>query len=155
MLQTGGEDADLFIDTSCEQLRHVLAKNKDKLWNRPIQFLVQQKIQGAVPDVREWNDSTHGEEYLQDIHYKLEKYPEELESFHAKFPHLRSNKRRRREANDFGMLDLDVEGGGDDVETRAKSRTPGESPASRPCAPSDTSVGSRSPSRYGQFQDIV
>merc|ERR1719379_2094052 len=75
-LKIGGANVDKFIDEACEELRNHLAQSKDHLWNRPMQFLVRKRIRGSVPQVREWNDSTHGQEYLDDLALLLRSFPE-------------------------------------------------------------------------------
>jgi MFS family permease len=106
MLQIGGEDVDKFIDAACEELRYILAQNKENLWNRPVQFLVRQGLGAAMPQIREWNDLTHGQEYLDDLATLLHAFPEESAGFHSKFP--QAGARRRSQ---LGAVDLDVEGG--------------------------------------------
>jgi len=108
LLQIGGEDADKFIDAACEDLRHLLAQNKEKLWNRPMQFLVRQRLCTAMPQVREWNDATHGQEYLDDLSFLLDAFPEESASFHSKFP-------QAGWGSQLGAMDLDLGGGSPSV----------------------------------------
>jgi len=105
-LQTGGEDADKFIDAACEELRSLLSQNKQQLWNEPVQFLVRQRLGNTVPHIREWNDLTHGQEYLDDLFSMLQAFPEKSEMFHSKFPHIGTLQQ-----SELAVMSLDVESG--------------------------------------------
>jgi MFS family permease len=87
-LELGGLDVDKFVDLMCEELRQTLSKNKSNLWNAPIQNLVQKRLVAAVPQVRNWKDETHGQEYLEDLRSFLHESPTELAKFWTMFPQI-------------------------------------------------------------------
>merc|ERR1712151_786489 len=67
----------------------------------------RQKLSGTVPQIREWDDLSHGHEYLEDLCLLLRSFPEEYASFVSKFPQVESSRR----ASSYDPMDLDVAGG--------------------------------------------
>lgn len=105
-LETGGEDANKFIDAVCEELRERLVHDKQKLWNGPIQFLVRQRLNAVLPEICEWSDSTNGQKYLDELSSLLQAFPDESLKFHAKFPQAGALPRSQ-----LGMMNIDAESG--------------------------------------------
>lgn len=134
-LKIGGEDVDKFIDAVCEELRHILAENKEKLWNRPMQFLVRQRLNGTVPEIREWDDQSQGHAYLEDLGSLLRSFPEEYSSFISKFPQVESFRR----TSSYDPVDIDVVGGA------AAFQIPSRSPSSENLSKGDASPRNQIP----------
>lgn len=101
LLQAGGEgarhkaeDPDKFIDAMCASYREKLLARRCQLWNGTAQFLYREALEkslrtgSTIPQLREWDESTKGQEYLEDVYALLLAHPTELEEFCQKFPHI-------------------------------------------------------------------
>jgi MFS family permease len=87
-LEVGGMDVDRFVDSMCAELKQILSENKGKLWNAPVQHVVQQRLAAAVPQLRHWSDETNGLEYIEDLSSLLQDSPTELLKLRSMFPHI-------------------------------------------------------------------
>lgn len=81
-------DVSAFIDECCAQLKLHLQDNQECLWNKHIQFVVQENLSSCIPQVAVWNEETHGKEHLEDTLELLSSYPEEQANFRRRFPHI-------------------------------------------------------------------
>lgn len=83
-------DVSAFVEECCAQVRQDLMSNQEILWNKHIQFVIQQNLSNSIPQVASWNGETNGKEHLEDTFQLLEPFPGEQAKFQRRFPHIGS-----------------------------------------------------------------
>merc|ERR1712228_1026402 len=111
----------------CVSFRETLVARRGQLWNGTAQFLYREGLErswrngAALPSIREWNEATRGQEYLQDVHALLLDHPAELEEFCKKFPHIAATGNVKGDA--FGR-EFHLESGQSPIQVPSLQGTP-------------------------------
>ncbi|CAK0820137.1 unnamed protein product [Prorocentrum cordatum] len=97
LLEADADDFEKYVDSLLSELRAFLLKNRHALWSWPMQHVVWDRVTNLVPKVREWNDESHGQEYIEDLSALLLPYREQLHRFEEQFPDLRQRRLQEEE----------------------------------------------------------
>lgn len=82
-------DTDKYIESMCGIVRQALEARRGELWNGTAQFLYQDALEKSLQrKLRDWDETTKGREYLDDMHAQLLDHPLELMEFRQMFPHV-------------------------------------------------------------------
>lgn len=95
MVETKGRHPHAFIDEICQELRAILTPGDPKyrnarVWHGGLQKLMCRILDTSFPMLRPHDQTTGGTEYLEDVAQWVFPHmtPEEVNSFHDRYPHV-------------------------------------------------------------------
>jgi len=85
------KDPDTFILELVQKMKDQYQNDKDLLWHGSAQFLYEKRVLAAMPQLREWDDSTGGAEHITDLYEQMKAYPDQSNELREKFPQVQTS----------------------------------------------------------------